>query len=340
MNNFPAILVTGGAGYVGSHAVLALLDRGYRVIVLDNLSTGFERLVDRRALFVRGAIEDHPLVRPLLAEHRVKAILHFAGSVVVPESVTNPLKYYQNNSAASLSLIESAVACGVKTFVFSSTAATYGIPDKCPITEDSAQRPINPYGQSKLITEMMLRDVATANGLRFAILRYFNVAGADPAGRSGQSSKNATHLIKIAAEVATGKRSHVSIFGDNFSTPDGTGVRDYIHVSDLAEAHILALRYLFDRPLGNLILNCGYGRGYSVTEVLDLTEKVTGISMNRVIEGRRSGDPDILVSDNNAIVQTLGWQPRFNDLATMIYDACNWEKRVLKIDPHQAALTI
>ncbi|MBX9881374.1 MAG: UDP-glucose 4-epimerase GalE [Sphingomonas sp.] len=320
-----AVLVTGGAGYIGSHAVLALCDAGYRVVVIDNLVTGFAWAVDPRATFVRMAVED-PAVVDLLRHHGVAAIMHFAGSVVVPESVVDPLKYYRNNTAASRSLIEGAVTAGVKHFIFSSTAATYGIPEVVPVAEDSPKAPINPYGLSKLMTELMLRDVAAAHPMNYCALRYFNVAGADPRGRSGQSTAGATHLIKVAVEAATGKRDGVSVFGTDFATPDGTGVRDYIHVSDLADAHVHALRALAEAPGENLTLNCGYGRGYSVLEVLDAVDRVTNVTIERRLEGRRAGDPDALVADNRAILARLPWRPRLDDLDTIVAHALAWER--------------
>lgn len=288
------VLVTGGAGYIGSHAVLALLDAGHDVVVIDNLVTGFDWAVDSRATLVVADIADDNAVRAALREHKVHAILHFAGSVVVPESVENPLKYYRNNTAASRSLIESAVAEGVKHFIFSSTAATYGIPEVVPVREDSPKQPINPYGMSKLMTEIMLADVAAAHPINYAALRYFNVAGADPKGRSGQSTAGATHLIKVAVEAAIGKRSHVGVYGTDFATPDGTGVRDYIHVTDLADAHVHALDLLMADPTKNHTMNAGYGRGYSVLEVLDAVDRVTNLTIDRRLEGRRAGDPDAL----------------------------------------------
>ena len=322
-----AVLVTGGAGYIGSHAVLALCEAGYRVVVIDNLVTGFAWAVDRRATLVEMAIED-PRVAALLQSHQVRAILHFAGSVVVPESVTDPLKYYRNNTAASRALIESAVHAGVRHFIFSSTAATYGIPEAVPIAEGAPTAPINPYGMSKLMTEYMLRDVAAAHPLNYCALRYFNVAGADPQGRSGQSTAGATHLIKVAVEAATGKRAGVSVFGTDFATPDGTGVRDYIHVTDLAEAHVLALEALIAAPGESHTLNCGYGRGYSVLEVLDAVDRVTNVRIERRLEGRRAGDPDALVADNRAILARLPWRPKFDDLDRIVADALAWERKL------------
>lgn len=323
-----AVMVTGGAGYIGSHAVLALLDAGWRVVVVDNLVTGFDWAVDPRANLMVANVADEDKVRGAIREHGVTAIMHFAGSVVVPESVSDPLKYYRNNTAASRSLIESAVVEGVKHFIFSSTAATYGNPEVVPVREDSRQSPINPYGMSKLMTEHMLRDVAAAHPINFAALRYFNVAGADPQGRSGQSTAGATHLIKIAAEAATGKRGHVSVFGTDFATRDGTGVRDYIHVTDLAAAHVDALELLLADPDKSHFLNAGYGRGYSVLEVLDAVDRVTNMKIERRMEGRRAGDPDELVSDNRAILEALPWRPQHDDLDRIVTDALAWERKL------------
>ena len=320
-----SVMVTGGAGYIGSHAVLALLDAGYRVVVVDNLVTGFAWAVDTRAQFVKIAVED-PGVAQVIADHDVRAILHFAGSVVVPESVSDPLKYYRNNTAASRSLIETAVAGGVRHFIFSSTAATYGIPDKVPVAENDRQSPINPYGMSKLMTEAMLRDVAAAHPMNFAALRYFNVAGADPQGRSGQSTAGATHLIKVAVEAALGKRASVGVFGTDFATPDGTGVRDYIHVTDLAAAHVHALELLVAEPQRSHFLNAGYGKGFSVLEVLDAVDRVTNLKIERVFEGRRAGDPDELIADNGAILSALPWRPAHADLDGIVRDALAWER--------------
>jgi UDP-glucose 4-epimerase len=321
------VMVTGGAGYIGSHAVLALLDAGYEVVVIDNLVTGFDWAVDGRAAFVQIAVED-PGVRDVIREHNVKAIMHFAGSVVVPESVSDPLKYYRNNTAATRTLIESAVAEGVPHFIFSSTAATYGTPDRVPISEDDPKSPINPYGMSKLMTEFMLRDVSAAHPMNHCCLRYFNVAGADPEGRSGQSTIGATHLIKIAVEAATGKRDSVGVFGTDFETRDGTGVRDYIHVSDLAEAHVAALKLLIDQPGESHVLNCGYGRGFSVLEVLDAVDRVTNLTIERKLQGRRPGDPGELVADNSAILRTIEWTPKRDDLDGIVRDALAWERKL------------
>ncbi len=320
------VMVTGGAGYIGSHAVLALLDAGHEVVVVDNLVTGFDWAVDRRATLVEANVADDAKVRAAIRDHKVRAIMHFAGSVVVPESVSDPLKYYRNNTAASRSLIESAVAEGVPHFIFSSTAATYGTPEKVPVAEGDPTVPINPYGMSKLMTEAMLRDVAAAHPINYAALRYFNVAGADPQGRSGQSTVGATHLIKIAVEAATGKRSHVGVYGTDFATPDGTGVRDYIHVSDLAAAHVAALDLLVAEPAKSHTLNAGYGTGFSVLQVLDAVDKVTNMTIDRRLEGRRAGDPAMLISDNSAILATLDWTPRHADLDGIVRDALAWER--------------
>lgn len=328
MTTKATILVTGGAGYIGSHAVLALLDNGWPVVVLDNLTTGFRWAVPDAATFVEGDIEDQALVEATLRNHDVRGIMHFAGSIIVPESVENPLKYYHNNSSKSRSLIESAVRCGVPHFIFSSTAATYGTPEVSPIAEDCPQLPINPYGMSKLMTEYMLRDVAAAHPMNFCALRYFNVAGADPQARSGQSTAGATHLIKVAVEAALGKRSHVGVFGTDFDTPDGTGVRDYIHVSDLASAHVLALEALMADPAQSHFLNCGYGRGFSVLEVLDAVDRVTNLTIERRIEGRRAGDPPKLVSDNRALMARFPWKPRHDQLDEIVTHALAWERKL------------
>lgn len=322
------VLVTGGAGYIGSHAVLALLDAGWKVVVVDNLVTGFDWAVDKRAKLVVANIEDEATIRATMRDEGVIAVMHFAGSVVVPESVSDPLKYYRNNTVASRSLIESAVASGVKHFIFSSTAATYGVPEQVPVSEDSPKSPINPYGMSKLMTEFMLRDVAAAHPLNYCALRYFNVAGADPQGRSGQSTAGATHLIKIAAEAATGKRESVSVFGTDFATEDGTGVRDYIHVTDLAAAHVDALDLLIARPEESHTMNCGYGRGFSVLQVLDAVDRVTNRKIDRRLEGRRAGDPDALVADNSKILSTLPWRPKHDDLEGIVKDALAWERKL------------
>jgi len=331
MTNKVPVLVTGGAGYIGSHAVLALTDAGWPVSVIDNLTTGFRWAVPEGVPFYEGDIEDAGLLARIIAEQGIKAVMHFAGSIIVPESVENPLKYYHNNTAKSRALIAAAVAGGVPHFIFSSTAATYGIPESSPVSEDSPKAPINPYGMSKLMTETMLADVARAHPINFCALRYFNVAGADPRARTGQSTAGATHLIKVAVEAALGKRDKVEVFGTDFATPDGTGVRDYIHVSDLANAHVLALEGLIAQGERSLIMNCGYGRGYSVLEVLDAVDRVTNQAIHRVMSPRRAGDPDSLISDNRRIKATLPWQPRYADLDTIVAHALQWERRLSEI---------
>jgi UDP-glucose 4-epimerase len=322
------VLVTGGAGYIGSHAVLALRDAGWPVAVIDNLVTGFRFAVPGGVPFYEGDIEDAALLARIFAEQGTGAVMHFAGSVVVPESVEDPLKYYHNNTAKSRALIEAAVAAGVPHFIFSSTAATYGIPEASQVSEDTPQRPINPYGWSKLMTERMLADTATAHPLNYCVLRYFNVAGADPQGRTGQSTEGATHLIKVAVEAALGKRATVSVFGTDFDTPDGSGVRDYIHVSDLAAAHVLALEALIAEPDRSLTMNCGYGRGFSVLEVLDAVDRVTNLKVERRFEGRRAGDPPSLISDDARIRATLPWVPQYADLDTIVGHALQWERKL------------
>lgn len=325
------VLVTGGAGYIGSHAVLALRDAGYPVAVIDNLSTGFRWAVPDDVPFFHGDIEDAALLAQIFGSQGTRAVMHFAGSIVVPESVENPLKYYHNNTVKSRALIEAAVCAGVPHFIFSSTAATYGVPAVDRVDEDCPQVPINPYGWSKLMTERMLADTAAAYAINFCALRYFNVAGADPQGRSGQSTAGATHLIKVAVEAALGKRDSVAVFGTDYATPDGTGVRDYIHVSDLAAAHVHALEALIAQPSRSLQLNCGYGRGFSVLEVLDAVDRLTGRRIARTLEPRRAGDPGCLVSDNAKILATLPWRPQHADLATIVAHAMAWEERLTRI---------
>lgn len=327
-NDRRTVLVTGGAGYIGSHAVLALLEASWPVVVLDNLSTGFRWAVADEAVFVEGDVGDEALVGRLIEEHGIGAIMHFAGSIIVPESVAQPLAYYKNNTVKSRSLIECAVNGGVRRFIFSSTAATYGIPETIPVAEDAPTRPINPYGWSKLMTEQMLRDASAAHPLDHVALRYFNVAGADPKGRAGQSTAGATHLIKVAVEAAIGKRDHVDVFGTDYDTPDGTGVRDYIHVSDLAAAHVYALEKLVAEPGRSHMMNCGYGRGFSVLEVLDAVDRVTNMKIERRLSPRRPGDPPTLVADNRRILETLSWRPRRDDLDTIVADALAWERKL------------
>ena len=322
------VLVTGGAGYIGSHAVLALRDANWPVVVIDNLTTGFRSFVPQDVPFHCGDIEDSALLARIFAEHGIGAVMHFAGSIIVPESVENPLKYYFNNTAKSCALITAAVSAAVPHFIFSSTAATYGIPEVSPVTESCPQRPINPYGMSKLMTEHMLTDTARAHAMNYCALRYFNVAGADPDARSGQSTVGATHLIKVAVEVALGKRVAVDIFGTDYATLDGTGVRDYIHVSDLAMAHVLALEALIAHPARSLVMNCGYGRGFSVIEVLDAVDHVTGGKLQRRLSPRRPGDPDTLVSDSSLLRSTLPWVPKYDDLDKIVEHALAWEQKL------------
>jgi UDP-glucose 4-epimerase len=322
----PGVLVTGGAGYIGSHAVLALLDAGWPVVVLDNLSTGFDWAVPAAAMFAQGDIADMALVARLIDAHRIGAIMHFAGSVVVPDSVADPLLYYENNMVRSRALIEAAVKGGVPHFIFSSTAAAYGIPDRVPVAEEARTVPINHYGWSKLMTERMLTDAAAAHPLNAGILRYFNVAGADPKGRAGLSTRGATHLIKVAVEAATGRRDHVDIYGTDFDTPDGTGVRDYIHVADLAAAHVRTLERLIVEPRESLLLNCGYGHGFSVLEVLDSVDRITNLRIERRTAPRRAGDPPAVIADNSRILATLDWRPERDDLDTIVADALAWER--------------
>jgi UDP-glucose 4-epimerase len=321
------ILVTGGAGYIGSHMVLALIAAGERVVVLDNLSTGFKWAIAKGVPLVTGETGDEPLVTRLIAEHEVSAIIHFAASIVVPDSVSNPLGYYRNNTVNSRALIECAVKGGVKAFIFSSTAAVYGNPAKVPIGEDDAVAPMSPYGSSKLMTEIMLRDAGIAHGLDYVILRYFNVAGADPQLRTGQSTKGATHLIKVAVETALGKRPRMDVFGTDYPTPDGTCIRDYIHVADLVRAHSDALAYLRGggRPI---TLNCGYGHGFSVLEVIDTVKRVSGVDFRVDRAGARPGDPAQIVAKSDLVRQTLGWQPRYDDLATIVGHALAWERKL------------
>ena len=321
------ILVTGGAGYIGSHMVHALVDAGESVVVLDNLSTGFNWAVPPGVPLVVGESGDQALVTALIAEHGVDAIIHFAASIVVPDSVANPLEYYRNNTVNSRAMIETAVRTGVRYLIFSSTAAVYGNPLRIPINEDDATVPMSPYGSSKLMTEIMLRDAGAAHGLNYLILRYFNVAGADPLLRTGQSTKGATHLIKVAAETALGLRPAMEVFGTDYETPDGTCIRDYIHVSDLVRAHADALRHL--RGGGaSVTLNCGYGHGFSVREVIDTVKRVAGVDFKVKSSGRRPGDPAAIIADAGRIRALLGWAPQFDDLETIVDHALKWERHL------------
>jgi UDP-glucose 4-epimerase len=320
------ILVTGGAGYIGSHMVHALVDAGESVVVLDNLSTGFDWAIPPSVPLIVGETGDQALVAALIAKHGVDAIIHFAASIVVPDSVADPLGYYRNNTVNSRALIETAVKTGVRQFIFSSTAAVYGNPLRNPINEDDVTVPMSPYGSSKLMTEIMLRDAAAAHGLSYLILRYFNVAGADPAMRTGQSTKGATHLIKVAVETALGLRPMIEVFGTDYDTADGTCIRDYIHVSDLVRAHADALRHL--RAGGaSVTLNCGYGRGFSVLEVLDTVKRASGVDFKVTMSGRRPGDPAAIVADSGRLRALLGWAPQFDDVATIVDHALKWERR-------------
>lgn len=299
--------------------------------MIDNLSTGFRFAIPEGVAFYQGDIADEDLVQRIVREQQIGAVMHFAGSIIVPESVTDPLKYYLNNTVKSRALIDAVVKAGVPHFIFSSTAATYGIPAVSPVNEDLPKVPINPYGWSKLMTEQMLADTAAAHPVNYCALRYFNVAGADPQARSGQSTAGATHLIKVAVEAALGLRDSVGVFGTDYATPDGTGVRDYIHVSDLAQAHVLALDALVAQPQRSLTMNCGYGRGFSVLEVLDAVDRVTNMKINRVIGPRRAGDADSLVSDPSRIKATLPWVPQYADLDTIVHHALAWERRLGEI---------
>jgi UDP-glucose 4-epimerase len=323
----PAVLVTGGAGYIGSHAVLALRDAGWPVAVIDDLSNGSRDVVPDDVPFYHGSIAERVLVDSILDQQRIGAIIHFAGSIVVPESVEKPLDYYRNNTVASHALISAAVAADVRHILFSSTAAVYGAPERVPISEDDPKQPINPYGASKLMTERMLADASYAHPLNYGALRYFNVAGADPQGRSGQIGKGSSHLIKVAVEAAVGKRDHVDVFGTDYPTPDGTCIRDYIHVSDLAAAHVAALERLLESP-EDLVLNCGYGSGHSVLEVLDAVDRVNGTPVERRVAGRRAGDPPALVASNSALLETLGWRPQYADIDRIVTDALAWERKL------------
>jgi UDP-glucose 4-epimerase len=319
------VLVTGGAGYIGSHMVLALLDAGEKVVVVDNLSTGFWWALPQEVPLVVGDMGDQALIAKTVRDHEVDAIAHFAAKIVVPDSVADPLGYYLNNTVKSRALIEAAVENGVKHFIFSSTAAVYGEPTTIPVPEDLPLNPMSPYGRSKLMTEWMLQDTAQAHGLGYVILRYFNVAGADPKGRSGQSTANATHLIKVAAQTALGDRPQIEVFGTDYQTRDGSCIRDYIQVSDLADAHVVALRHL--RAGGeSLTLNCGYGDGYSVLEVIDVVKKVSGADFPVKLSGRRAGDPAAIVAKADRIRAKLGWTPKHNNLEQIVGQSLNWER--------------
>lgn len=321
-----SVLVTGGAGYIGSHMVWELLDHGEETVVVDNLSTGFDWAVPERAKFVEGDAGDADLIGDLISDNRIDTIIHFAGSVVVPESVEKPLDYYRNNTANSQRLIETAVKCGIDKFIFSSTAAVYGAPlTDGPIREDAILNPMSPYGSSKLMTEIMLRDTALAHDMRYVMLRYFNVAGADPLKRTGQSTEGATHLIKVACEAATGRRNHMQVFGTDYDTPDGSCVRDFIHVSDLVNAHYAALNFLRQGGL-KFTANCGYSKGYSVLEVIEAVKRVSGVDFPVVETKRRPGDIPGLVANAHRIMSRLDWQPKHNSLDVIVETALEWEK--------------
>jgi len=327
-----SILVTGGAGYIGSHMVWELIDHGEEVVVLDNLVTGFEWAVAPQAKLIIGNIADRALVENIIRDHNIDAIIHFAGSVVVPESVKNPLKYYHNNTSNTRTLIETAVRCNVEQFIFSSTAAVYAAPNNLqPIREDALLVPMTPYGTSKLMSEMMLRDTAKAHGMRYVMLRYFNVAGADPQVRTGLSTRGATHLIKIACEAATGKRDGMDMYGADYDTPDGSGIRDFIHVSDLVNAHYAALEFL--RQGGRKFTgNCGYSKGYSVLEVIEAVKRISGNDFPVRIAARREGDIPAIVADSNRMMGRLNWQPRYANIDTIITHALAWEKKLAERD--------
>jgi UDP-glucose 4-epimerase len=327
------VLVTGGAGYIGSHVTYALLERGETVIVVDNLTSGLRNLVSPDAIFTEGDVGDREMIIALMHHHNIDSVIHFAGSLIVPESVERPLAYYANNTSASRNLIEAAIATGVRDFIFSSTAAVYGIPTEIPVNEETPVRPINPYGRSKLATEWILHDSSDAHGLRYMALRYFNVAGADPQGRTGQSTHRATHLIKRACQVALGRRPFLEIFGTDYPTPDGTCVRDYIHVTDLAKAHVLALDGLRKGALQG-IYNCGYGRGFSVRDVIASVEQASGRKIAANPAPRRVGDPPSLIADSTKIKNHLGWIPEYDDLHFIVETALRWEQNLpVRVSP-------
>ncbi len=324
-----SVLVTGGAGFIGSHMVWQLIDRGERVVVLDDLSTGFDWAIAPNAELVIGDVGDRVLLDRLMKSRKIETVMHFAGSIVVPDSVADPLGYYLNNTVKSRELIAAAVTNGVERFVFSSTSAVYGAPAIVPVSEEAPLDPMSPYGASKAMTERMLADAAFAYPFRYVALRYFNVAGADPEGRTGQSTRGATHILKVAIEAATGQRDHVAVFGTDYDTPDGTGIRDYIHVSDLVSAHGAALDHL-GAGGESLVLNCGYGRGYSVLELLDAVQRVSGVTLDIRARARRAGDVPVMVAAADEIRQKLGWQPRYDDLDTIVAHALAWESQLME----------
>jgi UDP-glucose 4-epimerase len=324
-----SVLVTGGAGYIGSHTVHALAEAGESVVVIDNLSTGFSAFLPESVPLFIGDAADENLVEGVIAANDVDSIIHFAGSVVVPDSMRDPLAYYRNNTMTTRSLLNAAVKCGVNRFIFSSTAAVYGNPDQVPVPEHAPTRPLSPYGSSKLMTEIMLHDVASAHGMSYVVLRYFNVAGADPKARMGLATMGATHLLKIAVEAATGQRAKIDVFGTDYSTPDGSCIRDFIHVSDLAQAHRAAMSYL--RGDGNSVtLNCGYGRGYSVLETIEAVRRVSGRNFAVQYASRRPGDIMTMIADTTRIRATLDWTPQYDDLETIAAHALKWEEKLLR----------
>jgi len=323
------VLVTGGAGYIGSHMVHALVEAGENVVVIDNLSTGFSTYLPEGVPLFIGDVADENLIEGVIQAHGVDAVIHFAGSVVVPESMRDPLAYYRNNTMASRNLLDAAVKCGIKRFIFSSTAAVYGNPDATPVAEDAPTRPLSPYGASKLMTEIMLHDIAPAYGMEFVVLRYFNVAGADPQGRTGLATMGATHLLKIAVEAATGQRNKIDVYGTDYPTPDGSCIRDFIHVSDLVQAHRAALAYL--RAGGtSTTLNCGYGRGYSVLDTIEAVRNASGRSFAVQYAPRRDGDIMTMIADTTRIRATLDWTPQYDDLATIARHALAWEEKLAR----------
>ena len=327
-----AILVTGGAGYIGSHMVHELNDAGEQVVVLDNLSTGFRFLLPNSVPMIVGHTGDQELVTKIVTQHRVEAIIHFAASIVVPESISDPLGYYRNNTVNTALLLQAAVASGVRQFIFSSTAGVYGNAEVVPVREDAPTQPISPYGTSKLMSEILLHDTARAHSMKFVVLRYFNVAGADPKMRTGQATPQATHLIKVTCETVLGQRDKMNVFGTDYPTPDGTCIRDYIHVTDLVRAHSAALAYL-RRGGGSATFNCGYGHGYSVLEVLETARRVSGRNFPVEFAGRRAGDPASLVADVSRIQATLDWRPQYDNLDTIVSHALAWERRLATKQP-------
>ncbi len=331
------VLVTGGAGYIGSHMVYALVEAGESAVVIDNLSTGFSAHLPAGVPLFIGDAADENLVEGVIATHKVESIIHFAGSVVVPELVRDPLAYYRNNTMTTRNLLNAALKCGVNRFIFSSTAAVYGNPDSVPVREDAPTRPLSPYGFSKLMAEIMLHDVAAAHGLNYVVLRYFNVAGADPEARIGLATVGATHLLKIAVEVATGRRASIEVFGTDYPTRDGSCIRDFIHVSDLAQAHRCALSYLRNGG-ASTTLNCGYGRGYSVLETIEAVRRVSGRNMAVQYAPRRAGDIMTMVADTSRIRSALDWTPQLDNLETIAAHALAWERKLLR--EHQSEVEV